>query len=135
MSQLGATLVEAMRLWDKMKADGVSRDDRLNALESTLRAAWPQTRVWHYLCEPCGDTGWRHKVCTAAARCGRPFKLPKASGDDWTGRGRCGETHDYVEPCLCEKGRAFRMNLLKERRTEDAMSMAARVGKPTRVGR
>jgi hypothetical protein len=136
---LGETFIEAMRLWDKLKAEGMSRDDRLQILEKTIRAAWPQMRQepWHFHCNLCGDTGWRHKVCTASARCGRPFTLPKQSGDDWTGRGRCGEEHTYMEPCLCEKGRQFRANLLKERRDgDDAIAMAAKANKqPTRFGR
>ena len=120
-----------------MKADGVPVEERITTLARTLRAAWPKYREepWHFICNLCDDVGWRVKECTAAARCGRPFRLPKASADDWTGRGRCGESHTYVDPCLCDKGRNFRAQLLKERRVEDEMALAAKTSKPSRVGR
>ena len=54
---LAQTFREAMRIWDQQKADGVSEAARRNGLEQTLRAAWPQTRVWHYLCVHCEDHG------------------------------------------------------------------------------
>jgi len=136
---LGETFIEAMKLWDKLKAEGLSQEERQQILERTLREAWPKKRLepWHFHCKLCNDSGWRHKECTPGARCGRPFSLPKASSDDWTGRGKCGESHTYVAPCLCEKGRDFRRQMLKERpREEDAVAMAAKSSKPpTRFGR
>jgi hypothetical protein len=136
VSQLGETFVEAMKLWDRMKAEGVSLEERRAVMERTLRAAWPQSRVWHYYCDRCDDTGWHHKTCTSQMPCGRPFKLPKQSADDWTGRGRCAPGHTYVEPCLCEKGRTRLAQLMKERRVEDEVAMAAKASKPpSRFGR
>lgn len=135
---LGAVIMRAVKEAEDLRSAGADAAAVASGLESVVRQRWPKRRQepWHFDCKLCDGTGWRVKECTAGARCGRPFKLPKASEDDWTGRGKCGEWHSYVEPCLCDPGRSFRANLLKEPRTsEDAVEMAARVSKPTKFGR
>lgn len=134
-SVLAQTYHAAMVQWDQQKADGMPLAERLAALEKILRAAWPFTRTWHYGCDACSDTGWEPGVCRNGS-CGRPFKLPKQRGDDWTGRGRCTEGHTFVRPCSCAKGRAFWQQLMHERSPEDAITTAARTSKSmTRLGR
>lgn len=46
--QLAATFREAIKMWDAMRADGASLSACVRALETSLRAAWPQTpeREW-----------------------------------------------------------------------------------------
>lgn len=135
--KLSAVFTEAMRIVDRMRDDGASKEDRETYVADVLREAWPKGRSepWRYFCEPCGDTGWLYKTCIHGS-CGRPFKLPKQKDDDRTGRGQCTEGHSYVEPCACHKGDERRRQLMKEGpSSEDAMAVAARVTKPTRVGR
>lgn len=106
-----------MRLWDAMKADGVPREEREAALERTLRAAWPQTREWKYLCNLCSDIGLRMQACPGDATCGRlKAHLP----------------HDFGRPCWCEHGARFKE---KQHTEDDAIATAAKVKKPTRIGR
>lgn len=136
LGPLAETYQAAMRIWDTQKADGVSVADRQRDLEKTLRMAWPQIRPWVYFCDRCSDTGWEHRVCREGARCGRPFKLPGQRADDFTGQGKCGETHDYVVPCWCEKGRLKRAALMNEPPQGDPKDFAAAgKSKPTRIGR
>lgn len=133
---LAAAFKEAMRISDQMQADGASKDDREAYVADVLHEAWPKGRKepWIYACETCSDTGWAIRTCVQGS-CGRPFKLPKQAGEDHTGRGHCAEGHTYAAPCRCAKGEAQRRSLLKERRPEDAEAVAAKVTKPTRVGR
>lgn len=132
---LAQTYQAAMVYWDQQKAAGVPLAERLDGLEKTLRAAWPFTRVWHYVCEECSDTGWQPGICVQGS-CGRPFKLPKQRADDWTGRGRCVDGHSFVRPCWCAKGRAFHRQLMHEQAPEDAVAVAAKTRKTmTRLGR
>lgn len=135
-SQLVAAFKEATRISDQMKLDGASREDRDAYIATVLQEAWPKGRSqpWVYYCETCSDTGWAPKTCVNRS-CGRPFALPKQSADDWTGRGRCAPNHSYAVACTCAKGEAQRRGLLKQRRPDDAMEVAAKVTKPTRVGR
>lgn len=134
--QLSKTFREAMRLCDRMKAEGVSKDEREAFVAKALKAGWPKTREepWHYVCEACGDSGWRVRECVSRS-CGRPFKLPNQAGDDHTGQGRCADGHSYAAPCYCAKGQIQQRCLLKQRQPEDAMALAARTSKPTKVGR
>ena len=87
-------------LWETVKAGIQQRRDQLQAgataeeaasnLEKTIRAAWPQVRAWHYLCEACRDSGWHPYVCPGdRPLCGHVF--PHTD-------------HDYVEPCQCSAG-------------------------------
>ncbi len=111
---LAKTFVEAMRIWDADKADGVSLSERLTRLERTLRTVWPQTREWKYLCTSCQDIGLVMSACPGDATCGRHKPhLP----------------HDFGTPCWCDRGRAFRP---KAKATPEDFTAA---GKMTKVGR
>lgn len=114
---LGETLMEALRLCDKMRADGVPKAEIRSTLERTLRAAWPQTREWKFLCEQCRDYGLVMTECVGDATCGRTNPHQK---------------HDFGRPCWCSKGDRFRV---KEKTPDDTMAAAAKVSKPTRLGR
>lgn len=134
--KLAAVFKEAMRLTDRMKADGVPKDERETFVATALREAWPKSREtpWVYYCDVCSDTGWAVRTCVQGS-CGRPFKLPKQHADDRTGQGKCRGGHTYAAPCDCARGEVQRRALLKERRPEDAIDVAAKVAKPTRLGR
>jgi hypothetical protein len=114
---LSQTFVAAMRIWDQQKADGVSKAERLAGLEQTLRAAWPQTRAWHYLCVACSDLGLELFECDGGSACGRTKRhLP----------------HTYGRACVCAKGAAFR----EAPKPEPADFKAAGRSKPlSRMGR
>ena len=88
--QLAETFGIAMRLWDEQKAAGVPREGRIAGLEQSLRAAWPQTREWKYLCGGCDDTGLRLHECPGD----KPF----------CGRRKAHLPHEYGEPCSCAAG-------------------------------
>lgn len=136
--QLVATFIEAMRIWEAQKEDGVPHPERIRGLAESLKAAWPKRRIepWHYLCERCDDTGWHFHVCTAGRRCGRPFKLPGQREDDKTGQANCMSDHRYVVPCLCAKGQERRRQLLRETRSpDDELAQVGKTKKMTRVGR
>jgi hypothetical protein len=134
---LASQFAEALDVMDAQKAAGVPFDERVKGLEGVLRASWPQTREWHYVCERCEDTGWWFRICTPELSCGRPFRLPGASGDDYTGRGRCSPGHTYVQPCpTCEKGESRRRGLMHQPRPANPEDFTqAGKSKPTRVGR
>lgn len=107
---LAETYKEAMRLSARMKAEGVSKEDRQVFLEKALKAAWPQGREepWHYRCTNCNDTGWAERFCTPETPCGRPFRVKanQHTYPDETGKGRCQqEGHSYVVACFCEQGK------------------------------
>lgn len=90
---LAQTYLEAMKIWDADKADGVPREERARRLEKSLRASWPQTREWKFLCNECGDLGLVYYECSGGSECGRMKKhLP----------------HSYGRPCFCSKGAAFK---------------------------
>jgi hypothetical protein len=92
LGPLAQTFVAAMRIWDQQKADGVSKAERLAGLEKTLRAAWPQTREWKYLCD-CDDLGIKVSECPGDATCGRyKAHLP----------------HTFGTPCWCPAGAKYR---------------------------
>lgn len=132
---LAQTVREALRLRDQMRADGSTEEELTKGLEQTLRAAWPQTRPWHYICEDCSDTGWRHQICTPETPCGRPFTKPGQSADDYTGRGRCGPNHTYVEPCWCRKGELRRSGMDAKPKSEDYLGVGKVSKPPSRFGR
>lgn len=84
---------EAMRIWEAQKAEGVSKAERLEGLEKTLRVAWPQTREWKFSCRDCDDVGLMYAECPGNDHCGRTKPhLP----------------HTYGAPCFCPKGAMFR---------------------------
>lgn len=106
LGPLAETYSAAMRIWEAEVADGVPLETRQQHLQTALKAAWPQTREWHYLCDRCSDTGWEPGICTPATPCGRRFRLPGQRDDDHTGQGHCAEGHSFVRPCVCPKGEA-----------------------------
>lgn len=139
---LARTYLAAMEIWDAEKADGVPLEVRHAHLEQTIRAAWPRGRAepWHHACDRCSDTGWVPSVCTPETPCGRPFRLPGASGNDWTGRGRCSSGHSYVRPCHCQNGDEARRALNPKAVASDDYAAGAGKAKPkprgfSRLGR
>lgn len=118
-SKLGpfvASMMEAMRLWDEQKAEGGSLEERRAGMERTLRASWPLTREWKYICDACDDYGLRMQDCPGDATCGRKKEhLP----------------HTFGTPCWCAKGIGFRG---KPKAVPEDFASAGR-SKPTRIGR
>lgn len=111
---LARTYWAAMDIYDAQKAEGVPRAERLAGLEKSLRAVWPQTREWHYLCVACSDLGLELRECDGNTSCGRhKAHLP----------------HTYGVPCLCAKGAAFQPV------QKPAAADFKAAGKMTRMGR
>lgn len=112
-SALAATYVEALRIWDAQKEQGVSREERLSGLEQTLKSAWPQTREWKYLCRECSDYGLVMSTCPGDATCGRNHTH---------------QPHEFGRPCWCSNGAKFRA-------TPETPAAEKPVRKPTKMGR
>lgn len=135
MSELAATYLEAMRIWEAQKAQGVSLEERQLALKKSLCAAWPETTDFRALCPTCDDYGWIFRVCRDQS-CGRPFRLPKSAGDDYTGKGHCTGEHVYCAPChVCEKGQGYRRNMQKEPPALEDFTAAGKQKPMSRFGR
>lgn len=117
-SVLVQSIMGAIAQRDAQKAAGAS-DAELDAnLEATLRACWPVTREWKYLCETCGDTGWRVQTCPA----------------DPCLRDRPHLPHEYVTPCWCAKGQHQRAKPAEDTVLNNAADTTTR-RRPTRIGR
>ena len=86
-ARLGASVMEAVRLAAKMKADGALDEERFQVIESVIRELWPRRREWYFLCEACRDTG-----------------LVTREGVT----NRLGCVVDEGTPCGCDKGKLFR---------------------------
>jgi hypothetical protein len=117
---LSQSITEVMRLVDEQKAAGTSKEWQLKTIERTLRAAWPQTRAWKFLCETCSDCGLEIRECPGDATCGRS---------------KAHLAHEFGVPCLCPAGARFRP---KPKPTPDDFTQAAKTAKPkglTRFGR
>ena len=115
--QLGKTFVAAMELWDGQKANGVTLEDRLICLERMLRAAWPQTREWKFLCNTCRDYGLDMGECDGqSGTCGKQHRHL---------------SHEFGTPCWCSAGQKFR----KQPKPSAEDFTAAGKSTPTRVGR
>lgn len=107
----------AMEQWDREKAAGVSKADRVAHLTMTLRASWPFTREWKFVCTACEDRGLVMADCVGDATCGRTKPhLP----------------HDYGTPCWCPTGARFRD---KPKPSVEDYGDAAKVRQPSRIGR
>lgn len=116
-SVLGQTIHAAIREWDSQKAAGATLAERVRNLEQTLRAAWPFTREWKFLCDRCADYGLEISQCPGDATCGRhKAHLP----------------HEFGTPCWCSNGARYKP---RERTDATAIEAAAKVGKPTKWGR
>lgn len=139
-SALAATMKEAFRLRERMKADGATTAELDAAMERTLRAALPQQRVWRYECEVCWDTGLEMHVCRAGERCnGVSTRIdhPGAPAGSYTRL--CAHDpngpyeHDYGTPCLCRRGVRFRP--ARPAMVPDDEAAARTPRKPARFGR
>lgn len=137
---LGAVVLEAIAYRDELKRQGATPEDLDAGLEAILRDRWPaprdRTTPWRYLCELCQDTGLRIFTCRPSARCNGISTRTDGPGSR-AGKERrlcvmaTDETHEYGEPCVCERGARFRP---RARGVDDFVS-AAKASKPTRFGR
>jgi hypothetical protein len=129
---------EAMQIMDRQKADGVPFMERMKGLDAVLRAVWPFTREWHYVCQECHDTGLVMLVCQRGNRCDgistrtdgpnqQPGKYLRFCGKDPDGE----YEHDYGRACYCSLGARFRS---RPKPTPDDFQSAGK-SKFTRVGR
>jgi hypothetical protein len=83
---------ETFRIWDQMRVNQESFDDRCAFLVGVLRQILCFGREWKYLCERCDDYGLVLATCDGSSACGRPRQhLP----------------HTYGTPCVCSRGRQF----------------------------
>lgn len=83
---------EVFQIWDRMKANGESFQDRCAYLVGILKQILKHGREWKYLCARCDDYGLEISECPGDATCGRHRPhLP----------------HSFGSPCVCAKGRAF----------------------------
>lgn len=117
MSHLAATVTECFKIWDQMKAAGATLQERELMVENSLRASWPFTREWKFVCQTCRDYGLEMSTCPGDATCGRSKEhLP----------------HDFGRPCWCSAGLKFRD---KGKTPDDIVQQAARTRPMTRAGR
>lgn len=118
-SVLGQTIKAALAEWQNQKTAGATLAERVRNLEQTLRAAWPFTREWHYLCLECDDHGLKMRPCPGDATCGR--SKPHLQ-------------HEFGTPCWCAAGDRFKV---KARTEQGDVERAAKTRKkePTRWGR
>jgi len=117
-SVLGATIDAAVRLRLQMREDGASEQELAAGLEQTVRASWPFTREWKYLCHNCDDTGGEWRACPGDATCGRDAPH---------------RPHDFVKPCWCSLGRRFREKT-KPTDGDDFTESTKGKHRPTRFG-
>lgn len=113
--KLAASFAEAMRFWDRMKADGGTLADLTKGLAAVLKDAWPMGECGcprcRFQCFYCEDTGAKWEQRPARIYGGKPTGI--------------------VVPCSCDRGGRFRE---KQRGSED-FTAAGRSKSPTRVGR
>jgi len=121
---LARQLRGAMREYERMRGEGVEREDAEKGLVEVFRDVFPLTK-FQPKCDVCADTGWEECMCSFPRRCGRR---------------KCGELeaayeHLYVEPCICPSGDKYRARL---KAVEDAAIAAGRTkrkrGSFTRLG-
>jgi len=91
--RLAQVFQEAMKLWDTLRTNGATFEERAAGLELVLRKHWPFTREWKYLCAGCDDTGLVMEQCPGDSSCGRP----RAHGP-----------HAFGQACWCSLGARFR---------------------------
>lgn len=116
-SVLVQTYHAAMAHWDQQKADGVSLTERQAGFEKTIRACWPFTREWKYLCDRCLDYGLEIATCPGDATCGRvKAHLP----------------HTFGSPCWCAQGSRYKE---KPKPGKEDFSHAGKSKPMTRLGR
>jgi len=91
--RLARVFQEAMKLWDTLRTNGATFNERAAGLELVLRKHWPFTREWKYLCAGCDDTGLVIEQCPGDASCGRQ---------------RLHGPHTFGQACWCSLGAKFR---------------------------
>lgn len=97
LGTLAKTFIEAMRIWDAQKADGVSKADRVAALEKSLRLAWPERQEFK-------PEGW----CPKCENTGVQYPVGECPGDATCGRTRAHLPHEFRTPCWCALGSRFK---------------------------
>lgn len=119
--QMADTIMAAVDLRQRLKADGATGAELEAGLEAVVRESWPKFRPepWHYLCANCSDSGLELRICPDGTACGlangRPHEHP----------------HTYGVPCFCERGAWFRV-----RRTQtDPIAAAAKTATPKQLTR
>lgn len=83
---------ETFRIWDQMKADGATWDERMAFLTGVLKQILNRGREWKYLCHQCDDYGLILSECPGDATCGRRAAHL---------------AHSFGTPCVCSKGRPY----------------------------
>lgn len=100
----------------KARASGLSREDGIAGIASSLREAWPKSvSKFRPACDACDDTGYVDHVCSDQIRCGREVCARNPE-----------RQHGYVTPCHCAKGDRVRP---KVRQAEDALAAVGRTAK------
>lgn len=110
--QIATQLKDAWREYERMRREGVSRDDACRGLELILRDVFPAT-PYGPDCTICDDTGWRIKTCSDRLRCAR--RRCAHADPEWE--------HTYAVLCDCPKGDAKRQRVLA---AEDALAAVGR---------
>ena len=126
---LGQMVMEAIKMRDQLKADGMTGPALDAGLETVVRDIWPKpkdrTEPWHDGCATCRDYGLEMRWCPGDGSCGshpvtqRPRK-PHAP-------------HEYGKPCWCVAGRRHQEKVAPS--AEDAETMAAKRKPMSRWGR
>jgi hypothetical protein len=116
----------AMDDYQKMRQEGVSRDDAVKGIEAVIRSAWPKAvSKFSSECQACDDTGWHEQTCWSEQRCTRKGCVDNPARE-----------HQYVSACYCPKGDRFKP---KQYAPEDEIAAVGRTQrKPkgfTRYGR
>ncbi len=114
---LVATIKEAVRLVDVQRKAGESPEAVAAYLERVVRASWPFTREWKYLCDRCDDVGLVMHDCPKLSCGRRNLHLP----------------HTWGEPCWCAAGQKFKGKPKPE--PEDFSAAGKTKRPPSRFGR
>lgn len=112
---------DAFPEYERMRREGVSREDACLGLEAIVRAHWPkQTSKFTPSCQNCEDTGYREMRCWDRQQCGREKCARNPQ-----------EEHNYVVPCECAAGDRMRR---KFRGPDDDLASVGRMAKKKRGG-
>jgi hypothetical protein len=107
---------EAMGEFERMRSEGVSREDACRGIEAVLREVWPhRPSKFAPRCGECADTGYREMVCWDQQRCGREVCAMNPE-----------KQHAYVVPCECPAGDRIRP---KFRTSDDDLAAVGRTMK------
>ena len=120
MSALWETVKAAMQQRQEQLAAGATPEEAALNMERSVRAAWPEGQEYHYLCDTCGDTGWRLWRCDGQRRCGCQARFTVHY------------PHEVADFCTCVKGEAMR----PKQTQEAAIATVGKVSRqPSRFGR